>query len=390
MHLDHTPEQKELRREFRAYLNTLMTPERRARIGRGESGVEYKATIRQLGTDGWLTPGWPAEYGGRGFDSMAQKIVLEELVLAEAPFPFVTVNTIGPALIRLGSEEQKKLFLPRIAKGEIIFAIGYTEPSAGTDLAHLKTRAVLQGDHYVVNGNKIFTSGAEGADYVWLACRTDPDAKPHKGISILIMDTKAKGFSVSPIITVGGIRTNVTYYEDVHIPANMVVGEVNGGWRLITEQLNHERVGLSVLTYAGQGCFDEVVKWAKATPAGAAKVIDQPWVQETLGRAYALLAAYSTMGNRVAWEVSQGRIGPAYASAAKVFGTESLIEVYRLLLDVVGPQGIVKQGSPGALLHGKLERGYRECQINTFGGGVAEVMRDMVAQFGMGLPRIAR
>lgn len=390
MQVDFTPEQKDLRREFRAYLDGLMTPEVREATREAESGPVYRAVIRQMGEDGWLTPGWPVEYGGKGLDPLTQKILLEELVLAEAPFPFVTVNTVGPALMRLGTEQQKRDILPRIAAGELIFAIGYTEPSAGTDLASLKTRAVLDGDDYVVSGQKIFTSGAEGADYIFLAVRTDPDAPVHKGITILMMDTKLPGFSVTPIWTVGGFRTNVTYYENVRVPASMVIGQVNGGWRLIAEQLNHERIGLAALTYGANGCFDQVVEWAKGVHSGGGRLVDVPWVQTAIGESYALLRMIGVMGNRVAAEVAQGSTRPDLAGGLKVIGTEGLIKVMRLLLDVLGPVGLIRDGSPGAVLRGRIEREYRRCQINTFGGGTAEVLRDMVAQVGLGMPRGAR
>jgi len=392
MHVDYSAEQRRIRAEFRAYLNHLVTDEVRAETSGTEGGPRYRAVIRQMGSDGWLTPGWPVEYGGRGLDPQAQKILLEELVLADAPYPFVTVNTVGPALMRLGTVDQKRRILPRIAAGDLIFAIGYTEPAAGTDLASLRTRAVREGDHYRVNGQKIFTSGAEGADYVFLAARTDPDGPAHKGISILMLDTRLPGFSVSPIITVGGIRTNVTYYEDVLVPADMLIGQENAGWSLIAEQLNHERIGLAALIYAAHGLFDQVADWARETQIGrtGTRVMDQPWVQAALAEAYALLLASETMGNRVGWEVAQGITKPDLASAVKVFGTEGMIKIMRLLLDVLGAAGLVRTGSPGAALKGRIEREYRLCQINTFGGGTAEVLRDMVAQFGLGLPRAAR
>ena len=388
MHVAYTAAQQQLRREFRAYLAALMTPEVRAATRNRESGPAYRDVIRRMGRDGWLTPGWPQAYGGRGLDPLAQKIVLEELWLADAPFPFVTVNTIGPALIRRGSAEQKRALLPRIASGELIFAIGYTEPGAGTDLASLQTQALCEGDAYLISGQKVFTSGAEGADYIWLAARTDPAAPAHRGITIFMVDTRLPGFALSPIHTVGGVRTNVTYYENVRVPASMIVGELNGGWQLITEQLNHERVGLAALAYGAQGCFDETVAWARTATAGTGtRIIDQPWVQCALAEAYVLLQAYAVLGNRVAWEVAQGETRAELASACKVFSTESYIEVLRLLLEVTGSAGLLREGSPGALLRGRLESEYRRCQINTFGGGATEVLRDMVAQMGLGLPR---
>jgi 3-oxocholest-4-en-26-oyl-CoA dehydrogenase alpha subunit len=384
----YTRGQQQLRQEFRAYLAGLMTPEVRAATRNRESGPEFRALIRRMGEDGWLTPGWPSQYGGRDLDPLAQKIIMEELWLAEAPFPFVTVNTIGPALIRRGTLEQKRELLPRIARGELNFAIGYTESQAGTDLAALKTQARRDGDDFIVNGQKVYTSGAEGADYIWLAARTDAQAAAHRGISILMVDTRLPGFGLSPIHTVGGIRTNVTYYSDVRVPARMLVGDLNGGWSLITEQLNHERVGLAALAYGAQGCFDATLEWARATPCAAGgRVLDQPWVQLALAEGYALLQAYAVLGNRVAWELAQGQTRAQLASACKVFSTESYIRVLRLLLEVTGSAGLLQPGSPGAVLNGRLEGEYRRCQINTFGGGATEVLRDMVAQMGLKLPR---
>lgn len=391
MHVEYTSDQRSIRAEFRSYLQGLVTDDVRAKTMGDEGGPEFRRIVRKMGRDGWLTPGWPTEYGGRGLDPLTQKILLEELVLADAPYPFVTVNTVGPALMRLGTDEQKAKILPSIATGELVFAIGYSEAGAGTDLASLQTQAVREGGHYRVNGQKVFTSGAEGADYVFLAARTDPDAPPHKGISILMLDTSDPGFSVSPIHTVGGFRTNVTYYQDVLVPTDMLIGVENQGWQLIAEQLNHERIGLAALIYAANGCFDQVVDWARETTTpGGTKVIDLPWVQQALAQAYVLLLANETMGNRVAWEIVEGVTRPELASAVKVFGTESMIEAMRLLLNVLGAGGLVAQGSPAALVNGRIEREFRKCQINTFGGGTAEVLRDIVAQFGLGLPRAPR
>lgn len=391
MYVDHSREAKDFRARFRAYLDDLITPDVRENTRHAESGEVYRRVIRQFGSDGWLTPGWPVEYGGQGLDPVLQKILLEELIRAEAPFPFVTVNTVGPALIKLGSEEQKKAILEPISRGDLIFAIGYSEPGAGTDLAALKTRADRDGDDFVINGQKIFTSGAEGADYVFLAVRTDPDAPAHKGISILMVDTSLPGFSVSPIWTVGGMRTNVTYYDNVRVPASMLIGPLNGGWKMITEQLNHERIGLAAMAYGANVCFDLVVDWARDTRTPeSARVIDQGWVQSALGECYALLQSITLMGDRVAWEVTNGLTRPDLASAMKVFGTEGVIKVMRLLLDVMGPVGLLQEGSPGAVLAGRIEHEFRKCQINTFGGGTAEVLRDMVAQVGLGMPRALR
>jgi alkylation response protein AidB-like acyl-CoA dehydrogenase len=391
VHVDYTPQQKALRAEIRAYFSKLMTPEVRSGLKGMEGGPRYREIVRRMGDDGWLGIGWPKEYGGQGRTAVEQLIFFEEARRAGAPLPFVTLNTVGPCLIALGSEEHKRRFLPGILAGEIDFAIGYTEPEAGTDLASLGTRAVREGDHYVVNGTKVFTSGAGDADYIWLACRTDPEAPKHKGISILIVDTKLPGFSWTPIETVGGGRSTMTYYENVHVPAEMLVGQENGGWRLITHQLNHERVGLAAF-----GCFafellNEVVDWARSTGDESERpVAEKPWVQLSLAEAHARLEALKLMNWQMAWEIEQGQLDAAHASAVKVYGTETLIDVYRLLLEVIGVAGTIQANSPGAVLRGQLEEAWRACQINTFGGGVNEVQREIVAMLGLRMPRAPR
>jgi alkylation response protein AidB-like acyl-CoA dehydrogenase len=298
---------------------------------------------------------------------------------------------VGPTLIARGSEAQKRRFLPGILAGEIQFAIGYSEPGAGTDLASLETQAVREGDHFVVNGTKIFTSGADQADYVWLACRTDPAARKHEGISILIVDTKLPGFSTTPIHTVGGGHTTMSYYADVRVPAELLVGELHGGWKLVTLQLNHERIGLAAFGAAAEQRFAEVLDWARATPDETGEpVARRPWARLALAEAFARLEALRVLNWRVGWELEQGRLDPARASAAKVFSSETVIEVYRLLLDVVGEAGILRADSPGAVLRGELEVDWRACQIQTFGGGVNEIQREIVAMLALGMPRAPR
>jgi alkylation response protein AidB-like acyl-CoA dehydrogenase len=318
-------------------------------------------------------------------------VFFEEAQLAEVPLPFVTISTVAPCLIALGSDEHKRFFLPKIAAGELHFAIGYTEPGAGTDLAALKTSAVLDGDHYVINGNKIWTSSAEAADYVWLAARTDQEVKPpHKGISIFMVDATLPGFSFTPIRTVGGVRSNASYYDNVRVPASMIAGGLNSGWKLITSQLNHERVGLAAIGVQGWGLLARTLQWAQETVVGGKRVADQPWAQSALAEVYTRLEAMRLMNWRMAWQLDSGEPDPAFASAMKAYSTECLIAVDKLMLEVTGMAGGYRRGSPGAALAGDLEEHYRKCQINTFGGGVAEVMRDLVAQFGLGMAAYSR
>ncbi|MBM4267392.1 MAG: acyl-CoA dehydrogenase [Deltaproteobacteria bacterium] len=388
MYVDFTPEQQELRGKIRDYFTSLMTPATRDRLSQEVGGPVYKEVIRQIGKDGWLGVGWPKEWGGQGFTGIEQLIFLDEARRAGAPLPFVTLNTVGPAIMRHGSEDQKRKLLPAILGGEVHFAIGYSEPGAGTDLASLTTRAERRGDEYVVNGTKMFTSGANDADYVWLAARTDPKAPKHKGISILITPTTDPGFRLSPIFTVGEGRTNMTYYEDVRVPVANRVGEENDGWKLITTQLNYERIGLGAWGCVAQRLVEDVVRWARETKAEDGEpVAAKGWVQVALAEAYARVEAAKVMNWRMAWELEGGKLESARASSVKVFGTEELMEIYRLLLDVLGPVGLLRRGSPGALLHGEVEQQYRSCQINTFGGGVNEIQRQIVAMMGLGLPR---
>lgn len=387
MFVDYTDSQRELRKEFRAYFSNLIKPEHREELRNAESGDLYKELIRQQGKDNMLAVGWPEAYGGRGLTESEQLIRYEEALLAGAPTPFVTLNTVGPAIISSGTEEQKKRFLPGIASGELHFAIGYTEPSAGTDLASLTTAAVKNGDHYVVNGNKVYTSGAEGADYVWLAVRTDPEAKKHKGISILVADTKDPGFSYGPIHTVGGVRTNVSYYTDVKVPLDMIIGQENGGWRLITEQLNHERIGLAAWGIQGWKIFRDAMDWARNTKnAQGQRVIDDPLAQRNFAEVYAHLEAMRVMNARMSWQLDQHEMNPVFPSAIKVYSTEIMLELCRLLMDVVGPHSLIASPSEGNVLNGNLEHEYRRAMINTFGGGVVEVLRGLVATHGLGMP----
>ena len=392
MFLEETPEQQALRRELRAYYARLMTDEVRAGLGEaGEGGERWREVVRQIGTDGWLGVGWPRRYGGQGRPATDQFIFFDETRRADAPFPFVTINTVGPTIMRFGTEEQKSFYLPGILAGEINFAIGYTEPEAGTDLASLRTRAVRDGDEYVVNGAKVFTSGADMADYVWLAVRTDPEAPKHKGISILCVPTDSPGFSWSPIVTVAGAKTTATYYADVRVPVGARVGEENEGWRMITTQLNHERVGLAAWSGFASSLWEQVLSWAAdTTTEDGTVVLDAPWVRADLARCRAELDAMHLLNWRMATAVADEKLSPADSSAVKIFGVERSIDVYRRLLGIVGAAGYLTPGSPGAALAGRLERTARHAQINTFGGGVNEVQREIVATAGLGMTRAPR
>jgi 3-oxocholest-4-en-26-oyl-CoA dehydrogenase alpha subunit len=389
MHLDYTPEQEQLRRELRSYFVGLMTPEVRASLATADgeygSGQAYRAVVAQLGRDGWLALSWPAEHGGRGGSMLDQLIFADEAAVAGVPVPFLTIHTVGPTIMRYGTPEQKARYLPPIAAGELHFSIGYSEPEAGTDLAALRTRADRDGDGYVINGQKMWTSLIQYADYVWLACRTDQEAPRHKGLSILIVPTDAPGFSWTPVCTMAGPSTSATYYSDVRVRATALVGEENQGWPLITNQLNHERVALTSAAPV-RSALREVRDWARATRlASGQRVIDSEWVQLSLARVQAKAEFLKLMNWKIASQAGHG-IGPAAASATKVFGTEFATEAYRLLMEVIGPNAAVRPGSAGAVLSGRIERMHRSSLILTFGGGTNEVQRDIIAAAALGLP----
>ena len=394
MYLAETPEQQALRKELREYFAAMLTPEVRAELGEsGEGKPLFRELVRKLGADGWLGLGWPKEFGGQGRPATDQFIMFDEIQRAHAPFPFVTVNTVGPAIMAHGTQAQKDQYLTGILQGEINFAIGYTEPEAGTDLAALRCSAVLDGDEWVINGNKVYTSGANQSDYVWLACRTDTEAPKHQGITLIIVPTNTPGFEWTPIVTVGGVMTTATYDTDVRVPKENVIGEINGGWKLITMQLNHERVGLAALSGLTERLLDDVTTWCRVTPSGTGndqKMIDVPWVQADLAKSHALLDAIRLMTWKLAKAVSDNTLGPAEASGVKVFGTEKAVEVYRILQGILGPVSHLREGSEGAVIHGEVERAARAAQINTFGGGVNEIQRELVATAGLGLVRSTR
>jgi alkylation response protein AidB-like acyl-CoA dehydrogenase len=389
MFIDLTPEQRALQAELRAYFAGLMTASDRAEMLTQRHGPAYRRLVRRMGQDGWLGLGWPTEYGGRGLGPVEQQLFVNEASRADIQLPSVTLQTVGPTLQRYGSQLQKDEFLPRILSGEVHFAIGYTEPEAGTDLAALRTTAVREGDHYRVNGQKIFTTGGHDADYVWLACRTDPDAPRHRGISILIVDTTDPGYDWTPIITADGAHhVNATYYDDVRVPVTMRVGEENGGWRLVTTQLNHERV---MLGPAGrlEGLYERVRQWAatRSAPDGR-PLLDHDDVRRALARTYAHLRVNELLN----WQVAASSDAPvdvADASATKVFAAGAAQWAGRLLEDVV-----TRHGDPAdpdtAELAEWLDVQLKRNIVLTFGGGVDEIQRELIATAGLGLPRVPR
>ena len=400
MFIGYNTRQEELRAELRAYYRELLTPEvREALAAEDGCGPAHREIVGRLGRDGWLTVGWPTEYGGRGYSAVEQFVMFDESVASGAPIPMLTINTVGPTLMQFGTEEQKQFFLPKISKGEITFCIGYSEPDAGTDLASLTTRAVRDGDEYIINGQKTWTSLAKDADYIWLAARTNPEVKKHKGISLFCIPMDTPGLSIQPLDLLSTHDINHTFFDDVRVPASTLIGEENGGWGLITSQLNRERVTIcssGMVTKA----LEETIDYAKNTKrADGTRLIDGPWVQRNLAEVTAGLEYLRLANWQVAWTVATKIDGQqpdmdtiagfiADSSGVKVYGTEFYTRAYRKLMEVYGPQATVARGSIGHLT--RLEMQYRSTVILTFGGGTNEMQRDLISQFGLGYPKADR
>lgn len=387
MFIDLTPEQRRLQAELREYFSTLISPEERDAMETDRHNEAYRAVIKRMGADGKLGVGWPKEFGGLGFGPVEQSIFVNEAARADVPLPAVTLQTVGPTLQVYGTGAQKKKFLPAILAGEVHFAIGYSEPEAGTDLASLRTSAVRHGDEYIVNGQKMWTTGAHDADYIWLAARTDPEAAKHKGISILIVDTKDPGYSWTPIILSDGAHhTNASYYNDVHVPADMLVGEENAGWKLITTQLNHERV---MLGPAGKvaGIYDRVHAWASKPGSNGVTPLENDNVRRALGE----IRAVWRINELLNWQVAAAgeTIAVADAAATKVFSTERIQRIGRLAEEIVGAYGNPAEPDTAELLRW-LDSQTKRNLVITFGGGVNEVMREMIAASGLKVPRVPR
>ena len=384
MRVELTAAQQELRAELRSYFAALISPEERRAMTRERHGPVFREIVRRMGRDGRLGVGWPAEYGGQGFGGIEQHLFVDEAARADVQLPSVTLQTVGPTLQQFGTPDQKAFFLPKILAGEIHFAIGYTEPEAGTDLAALRTTAVRDGDEYVVNGQKIFTTGGHDADYIWLAVRTAPDAPRHKGISILIVDTADPGYSWTPIITCDGAHhVNATYYSDVRVPVDRLVGKENEGWRLITTQLNHERVMLGPAGRIG-GLYHRVRAWAAAHA-----LLDLADVRAVLAETFAVARVNELLNWQVAVSSTTAPVTVADASATKVFSSERIQRIGRLLEEIVARYGDFADPDTAELAEW-LDMLAKRNLVLTFGGGVSEIQRELIASIGLGLPRVPR
>lgn len=374
-------------REVDDFLAVEWSPEVRRRIDASPDRYATERDFRRkLAERGWLTMSWPREYGGQERSYEEQYLFQEALNYVGAPGATVGVQQVGPTLMTFGTEEQKAAFLPRIAQGEIDFALGYTEPDAGTDLASLQLRAVRDGDDYVLNGIKRFTSAAHRAEYVWLAARTDPSAPKHRGISMFLVDLQTPGITVKPIWTMSGIRTNEVYWEDVRVPADALVGEENRGWYYAAHALDFERV--SIFTVSGvRAVFDALMGWAREGGTDGSRPIDDAHVSRTLADYKVQLEVLQMLAYRNLGMIKRGEHPNHEASEVKIFSTELMQRILHTGTKLLGPYGQLTPESAHAPLGGRIEQGYRAAVMPTFGAGSNEVMRTIIATRGFGLPR---
>ncbi|GBD10625.1 Acyl-CoA dehydrogenase FadE26 [bacterium HR23] len=383
-----TPQQEGFRQEVRAFLREELPRFQKGLAEEGEGGVN-KAFSRRLGEKGWIGLAWPKEYGGQGLGYVQQAIYWEEMLLAGAPIGYhlVAERQMGPSIILFGTEEQKRFFLPRIMKGECGFSIGYSEPDTGSDLASLKTRAVQDGDDYVINGAKIWNSSHRGADYIWLAARTNPDAPKHRGISVFLVDLKLPGITIQPITNMANIPGFcLVTFDQVRVPKGMMVGEKDRGWHVVAGNLDFERSGIERVSYC-YPLFREFVRFVREVPVGGRRLGEDPRVRARLAEMEIEYQVGRWLAYKVAWMQDQGVVPNLEASVSKLFGTEVSQRMARTMAEVLGLYGQLEPGSPWAPLQGRVERAWIYAIPRTIAGGTSEVMRNIIALRGLGLPR---
>ena len=390
MKIELTKNQQKLKDELKEYFSSLLNKELMSEMTDPQffegGGPEFKKALKIMGQDGWIGLSWPKEFGGQEFTPIEQYIFVEEIMRTGFPFPFLTTESVGPMIAQYGSDWAKETIAKSILRGETIFAIGYSEPNAGTDLASLKTQAQPYKEGFKINGQKIWTSLANYADYIWLAARTNNEVKKHKGISMFIVPTDDDGFSYTPIQTLGDVTTNMTYYDDIYVSKDNLVGELNSGWNLITSQLNLERLAL-----VNHGPVDELyhqlLSLAKSTKVDSTNALsDIDWVKSNFAKIYSGLETLKLICWKQVWGMENNVLSMTDASLAKIYGSEYFIEAYRMMMEIFGELSIIRDDSL-SILNSRLERMYRTASILTFGGGTNEVQRDIISMAGLLMPR---
>ncbi len=387
MEFTFSPAAREFEAEVQAFLDSEWGMDKRlAQRDHADSYDAERGFRKKLAERGWLTMSWPTEFGGTRRPYEEQYLFQEALNYVGAPHATVAVQQVAPVLMQFGTDEQKERFLPPISRGDVEFALGYTEPDSGTDLASLQLRATHDGDDYVMNGIKRFTSSAHRSEYVWLAARTDPDAPKHRGISMFLVDLKSPGITVKPIWTLGGYRTNEVYWDNVRVPRSALVGEENRGWYYAAHALDNERI--SIFTVSGvRAAFDSLLAWAKTPGPSGARPIDDDHTRHTLADYKIQLEVLQQLSYRILAMAKRGQHANHEASIVKIFSTELMQRLMNAGTKMLGLHGQLTPDDPRAPIGGRIEQGYRSAVMPTFGAGSNEVMRNIIATRGFGLPR---
>lgn len=378
--------------EVREFLRENVTEALRVEVAEHNlehPGGEVAAFRRKLGAKGWFGLNWPAEYGGLGLGAVHLHLLMSEFEYWGVPGPDLTVTSIAPMIMRHGTEQNKLEFLPAIARGEMTCALGYSEPDAGTDLASLRTRAVRDGDEWVINGSKIWNSGAQRSTHEWLCVRTDPDAPRHRGISVIVVPVDSPGVRIRPLIAWSGYRTNEVFFDDVRVPVTNLIGEENHGWSYITGALDLER---GALTNAGdlRRALDELQVLARTPRLDGSVPLENPAIRRRLAQAEADVEVAGLMGHEASSMLADGVIPTVEVSVEKVFSSELRQRIADLGIDVLGAEGLLAHRNPEARAGGRFEKLYRFAPLMRFGGGTNEVLRDVIAQRGHGMPSYGR
>lgn len=380
-------EEQQILEEVRRFLEAEVTPELLEESHHLEyiyGGQEGRKFVQKFAPKGWLTPCWPKEFGGLETSEMLMYAIRNEMAYHRVPIHFAGAHMAGPSILRYGNEEMKKEYLPRLARGEIEFALGYSEPAAGSDLMGLEMNAVDKGDHFLVNGQKTFNTHAHVADYHWLAVRTNLEGPKHKGISILIVDLKTPGITVRPMITMAGTRTNEVFYDNVKVPRHNLVGEINSGFKYIMAALDFERM-FPWGHY--KRFFEELLEYTKTATRNGKPLAKDPLVRQKLAQHEIDLEVIQHLYFNLAHLLDQGKIPNYQASMEKNFLSEFEQRLSNTAMEILGPMGQLKTGSKHAVLNGFPEWLYRWTVIETIYGGSAEIQRNIMAQRGLGLPR---
>jgi alkylation response protein AidB-like acyl-CoA dehydrogenase len=389
MRYEYSPEQLAWRDEVRRFVQKAVTPAlvgEMRQAGNEGDGPLARAFHERLFAKGWWGIGWPKEFGGLGKSAIDQLIFIEEMEAVGAPAMRLTITSVAPTILRSGTEAQRQRWLPPILRGELEFAVAYSEPDAGTDLAALKTRAVLDGDEWVINGQKMWNTGAHTATHNWVAVRTEPERPKHQGISMMIVPMDSPGITVQPIHTWSNIRTNAVFLEDVRVPADHLIGERGMGFYYAMMALDFERIAIGSVGLLRR-LLNELLAFVRRARRDGRPLGSVPWVRRALADLEMRVEIGRQIGLLTAWRIDQGEVPTKEGSMAKVYVTELNAHLASAGMEILGLAGQLAPDDPATPLHGRLQWLYTTAPMQRFGGGTNEVQRLIIAQRGLGLPR---